>query len=100
MAQTVRIDLAQKDAAVADIANKAEDAWNYINSELQNLVTNFQSWWIGDAYNSFKQDFDITKTKFKSDIYDEIIAYKGNLEKAVTAQSQQDVSNAGAININ
>ena len=100
MAQTVRIDLAQKDAAVADIANKAEDAWNYINSELQNLVTNFSSWWIGDAYNSFKQDFDVTKSKFKTDIYDEILAYKNNLDKAVVAQSQQDTSNASSININ
>ena len=99
-AQTVRIDLAARDAAVSDINRMTEDAWNYINGELQNLVNNFSSWWIGDAYNAFKLDFDITKAKFKTDIYEELIAYKNNLDRAVTAQSQQDASNAGQININ
>ena len=100
MADRVRINLAEKNTAVADINNKAEDAWNYINGELSSLVTSFAGWWEGDAYNSFKDDFEITKTKFRAEIYDEIKAYTQNLDKAVEAQSQQDTSNAGAVKIN
>ena len=72
MALTVRIDINAKDAAVTDIQKKAEDAWSYISNELQNIVTNFSKWWIGDAYESFKQDFETTKQKFYEDIYEEI----------------------------
>lgn len=100
MADRVRINLAERDAAVADINSKAEDAWAYINGELTSLVNSFESWWEGDAYNSFKQDFEITKSKFRTDIYEEIKAYTQNLDKAVTAQSQQDTSNASAVKIN
>ena len=100
MADTVRINLAEKNAAVADIKNKAEDAWSYINNELSSLITNFSSWWEGDAFNAFKEDWEITKTKFKTDIYEEIKTYADNLDKAVEAQSQQDTSNASAVKLN
>ena len=43
MAQTVRIDLAKKNEAVADLKAKAKDAMDYIDGELQNLVTAFDS---------------------------------------------------------
>jgi uncharacterized protein YukE len=100
MAATVRISLQEKQSAVSDIRSKAEDAWSYINGELSSLVTNFESWWIGEAYNRFKEDFETTKSKFKVDIYEEIRTYADNLDSAVTAQSEQDVSNAGQIGIN
>lgn len=100
MAERVRINLAEKNAAVADINAKAEDAMNYINGELSSLVTSFASWWEGDAYNSFKEDFETTKRKFQTDIYDEIKAYTDNLNKAVDAQSEQDTSNATAVKTN
>ena len=100
MAERVRINLAEKTTAVNDMKAKAEDTYNYINNELSSLVTSFQSWWEGDAFNAFQQDFNTTKGKFKTDIYDEIIAYANNLNSAVEAQSTQDTSNAGSININ
>jgi len=100
MAERVRINLAEKNAAVADLNAKAEDALNYINGELSSLVSSLSSWWEGDAYNAFKQDFEITKSKFRTDIYDEIKAYTHNLDQAVESQSQQDTSNAGAVKIN
>ena len=100
MADRVRINLAERDSAVKDINAQAEAAWTKINSELQSIVTGFSSWWEGDAYQSFIADFNATKAKFKTDIYDELKIYATNLQKAVTAQSQQDTSNAGAIKIN
>jgi uncharacterized protein YukE len=100
MADKVRINLAEKNAAVADLNAKAEDAWNYINGELSSLVVSFANWWEGDAYNAFKQDFELTKNKFRTDIYEEIKAYTKNLDTAVESQSEQDVSNAGAVKIN
>ena len=100
MAGKVRINLAEKTKAVNDLKRQAEDAWSYINNELSNIIKNFSSWWEGDAYNAFKQDWEITKTKFKSDIYEEIKAYAANLNTAVEAQSQQDTSNVGSIKIN
>ena len=100
MAERVRINLAEKNTAVADLKNKAEEAWNYINNELSSLVTNFSSWWEGDAYNAFKEDWETTKGKFRTDIYEEIKIYAQNLDTAVQAQSEQDTSNAGPIKIN
>ena len=100
MAGTVRIDKQRKDRAVADLKTKADDAWNYITGDLSNLVKNFSSWWIGDAYETFKKDFETTKQKFKTDIYEEILAYRTNLDKAVIAQGDQDTSNARKISIN
>ena len=100
MAERGRINLAEKTTAVNDLITKADDAWNYIDNELSNLVTAFASWWEGDAYKAFIEDWNATKNKFKTDIYEEIKAYAKNLDTAVEAQSQQDVSNVGSIKIN
>jgi uncharacterized protein YukE len=100
MADVVRIALDEGQSAVSDIRTKADEIMTYINSELSNLILNFSSWWEGDAYNAFKVDWDATKQIFRSKIYDEIRTYADNLDTAVKAQSEQDVSNAGAITIN
>jgi uncharacterized protein YukE len=100
MAERVRINLSEAQNATSDLNTKAQDALDYINGELSALVTSFDSWWEGDAYNSFKDDFEATKRTFRTDIYDEILAYTRNLTTAVEAQAQQDTSNAGAIKIN
>ena len=100
MAERVRINLAEKDNAVRDLRSKADDAWSYIENELSSLVTSFSSWWEGDAYKAFEEDWRATKAKFKQDIYEEILAYAQNLDTAVAAQSEQDTSNVGSIRIN
>ena len=100
MAGTVRIEKTKKDTAVRELKTKADDAWDYITGDLTKLVNSFSSWWIGDAYETFKKDFETTKQKFKTDIYQEILTYRDNLDKAVAAQAEQDTSNAGKISIN
>lgn len=100
MADRVRINLAEKNEVIQRMQSLADETWNKIDGELTNLVLNYAQWWEGDAYERFKEDFKITKQKFRETIYDEIIAYKNNLDKAVEAQSQQDTSNAGKIGIN
>ncbi|MDR2357142.1 MAG: hypothetical protein LBD92_03515 [Oscillospiraceae bacterium] len=100
MADVVRIALDEGQRAVTDIRTKADEIIQYIDSQLSQLITNFSGWWEGDAYNAFLEDWNATKAVFRSKIYDEIIAYSNNLDTAVKSQSEQDISNAGAIKIN
>ena len=98
-ADRISINVAEKDRVVSDMNAQAEEMLSYINGELSNMVNNFSSWWEGDAYQSFLQDFNATKERFKKEIYDEIKTYSNNLNTAVNAQQQQDTSNASSIKI-
>ena len=100
MAERVRINLAEKDAAVADIRARANAALEYINNELSSMVAGFANWWEGDAYNAFREDFEASKRKFYKDIYEETMTYADNLNKAVESQLQQDLSIAGTVKTN
>lgn len=100
MADVVRIALDEGQRAVSDIKVKADEIMQYIDQQLSQLITNFSGWWEGDAYKAFLEDWNATKAIFRDKIYNEIITYAGNLDTAVKAQSEQDISNAGAIKIN
>ena len=100
MADKIRVDHAKGIEASAELKRLAQDAQDYIDGELTRTISDFGSWWEGDAFNKFKSDFELTKSKFRQEIYDEIIAYANNLETAVKAQQQQDTANSNAIGIN
>ena len=100
MADMVRIDQQECAAAVSNLRNKVDQLRSYINSDVNNTVESMGSWWIGDAYNSFKEDFNQTKQILEKQVIQEIEDYISRLEKAVRAQAEQDISNAGSIGIN
>ena len=99
-ADKISINVIEKEKVVNAMNTQAEEVLNYINGELTNMVNNFGNWWEGDAYQSFLQDFNATKDRFKKEIYDEVKVYSNNLNTAVNAQQEQDIGNAGAIKIN
>ena len=100
MADRIRINVSEGRNASKALDTQAQEALNYINGELTNTVVGFASWWEGDAYKAFLDDFNATKAKFNKEIYQEIKTYAANLQTAVTAQSEQDTNNAGSIKIN
>ncbi|MBQ7039521.1 MAG: hypothetical protein IJN39_03030 [Clostridia bacterium] len=100
MADMVRIDQQQCAAAVTDLRNKINQLRSYINSDVNSTVQSMSAWWIGDAYNSFRDDFEQTKQILEKQVIQELEDYISRLEKAVAAQAEQDISNAGSIGIN
>ncbi len=100
MAEQVRIDLAQCNAAASDLKNKVNEMREYINGRLNSTVNNMSSWWIGDSYQGFVEDFNQTKTILEDKICREIDEYISNLKKAVERQSQLDQSEKQSVRIN
>ena len=100
MADRVRVDSAERDAAVAKLRNLVEELRGYINTDVNNTVQSMSSWWIGAAYEAFKNDFGTTKTVLEKQVLAELEDYINRLDKAVTAQIEQDTQNAGNIGIN
>ena len=49
MADRVRVDSAERDAAVAKLRNLVEELRGYINTDVNNTVQSMSSWWIGAA---------------------------------------------------
>lgn len=100
MADMVRIDQQECAASVSRLKGKLNELRSYIASDVNNTVQSMSSWWIGDAYNSFVDDFEKTKSFIEKQVMQEVDDYISRLEKAVAAQAEQDTSNAGAIGIN
>ena len=100
MADRVRVDSAERDAAVAKLRNLVDELRSYINTDVNNTVNSMSSWWIGAAYEAFKNDFNTTKTVLEKQVLAELEDYINRLDKAVTAQIEQDTQNAGNIGIN
>ena len=100
MADMVRIDQQQCAAAAADLRSKLNQLRSYITVDVNNTVQSMSSWWIGDAYNCFREDFERTKDVLEKQVMQEVEDYISRLEKAVAAQAEQDTSNAGSIGIN
>jgi uncharacterized protein YukE len=100
MADMVRIDQQECAASVARLKGKLDELRGYMASEVNNTVQSMSSWWIGDAYNSFVDDFKRTQDILEKQVMQEVDDYINRLEKAVAAQAEQDASNAGSIGIN
>lgn len=100
MADVVRVESGRRDQAVARMKNLTEELRSYIRNEVNATVMNMSSWWIGDAYEHFKEDFGTTKEVLEKQVLQELEDYIARLDKAVTAQIQQDTQNAGNIGIN
>ncbi len=93
MADVVKLSYQEVVDTAKSLRTEAESARTYIQSQVTNEVNNMSSWWVGQAYEAFKSDFNKTKTVFTKQIIDEIITYANNLEKAALAQKVIDDEN-------
>ena len=100
MADVVRVEYEKGMSAVSNMRTKTEELRSYLNNEVTSTVMNMSSWWSGDAYERFKEDFNATKSTLEKQVLAELETYINNLEKAIQAQRDQDTLNAGSISIN
>ncbi len=100
MADIVRLSKDEMETSAARMESKLDALRNHINQKVQSTVSSMDSWWIGNAYEAFKADYNTTKTVLESKVMAEIEDYISRLRKAVNEQIAQDEQNSGTIGIN
>ena len=100
MADIVRLNKNECDASISRLKGKLDELRQYIAGPTSSTVSSMSNWWIGAAYEAFKDDFVRTKDTLETKVMQEVDDYIERLRKAVEAQQAQDMSNAGSIGIN
>ena len=88
MANAIKLNASDAQAAVRTIKNKAQDAQNTVN-QLQRDVANVKNWWEGDAAVAFVDEFNKSKKEFDKMI-ECINKYGDLLTKAIEIQQKAD----------
>lgn len=100
MADRVRIDKQECATAAGNLEKNVAQLRQYIQSDVNATVQGMASWWIGDAYEAFKEDFEKTKQILEERVFQQIDDYIVRLKRAVEAQEAQDTDNSQRIGVN